>query len=103
MQRHRVASSRFNSFDPPRGDLNPRGFSLRFHFVDQRFLYVSRKLQSAFELHFGRIGINRLRFREIDDRRKNLRRLKDLEIQSRLFRLNRRRNSRHPRPNDCQI
>ena len=93
----------FDAFDPRRSHFDSGRAPLLFHFREQRFLHIGGKLQTAVELHLRRVGVDRFRLREIDDRRKNLGRFEDRKIQSRLFRFDRRRNTGDPRADDREI
>jgi hypothetical protein len=93
----------FNPFDSRPGHFNSGRPPLRFHFLEKRFLHIGRKLEAAVQLHFRRIGVDRFGFRKINDRRKNLRGLKDREVQPRLLRLDRSRNPRDPRADNREI
>jgi hypothetical protein len=66
--------------------------------VDQRLLDLRRELQLARRRHVGRVGVDRLRLGEVDDRREGLGRLEHLEREALLARLERRRHAETPPP-----
>ena len=97
------ATPSFDPFDPGGSHFDSGSTTLLFHFRDQRFLNVGGKLQTAVELHLRGIGVDWFCFREVDDRGKNFGRFEDREIQSRLFRFDRRRNAGDARTDDREI
>jgi hypothetical protein len=70
---------------------------------DQRLLHRRAELQLARRRHVGRVGEDRLRLREVDDRRERFARFEQLELEPGLLRFERRRHPGHAAADDHQV
>ena len=101
--RDQLIRASLDPLDARRCRFDARRRALLLDLSKQLLLHFRGELQPAFELHSARIGVDRLRFREVDHRREHFRRFEDDETQPGLFRFDRSGNSGNAAADDRQI
>ncbi len=93
----------FELLDPSLGKFDSRGLALFLHLLKQRLFHILREMEAAFEFQLRRVGVDRFRLGKIRHGREGLGRLEDLEVQSRLLRLDRSRDTRDSAADDREV